>query len=258
MKTPRLLPWIALCLAAMLAAGCVHLSKDTGDAQVDSTLEAMGKASTWGHPDQFGQFAGMRAYADGDYANAMNQFKNGAWYADKLSQLSLGLMYLNGKGVAADPVEAYAWLAVAAERKYPQFVATRDRVWASLDAAQRQRATVAAQRIQAEYGDQIAKRRMANELNYARTQITGSRTGFVSAGMGHAATRNGCTSSNKLGLPEAGCGSGDIYADWRLIPDLYFQAIDAQWNGSVTVGAVEDVSKPGAKPPQPATAASTH
>lgn len=254
LQLPRLL---AAGLAVVLVAGCMHLSRDTGDAEVDSVLHAMGNASTWGHPDQFGQFAGMRAYADGRYAVAMQDFKQGAWYADKLSQLSIGLMYLNGKGVSADPVQAYAWLAVAAERKYPQFVSTRDRVWASLDAAQRQQAEAAASQVAGEYGDQVAKRRMANELNYARSQITGSRTGFVSAGMQHAGVRGDCA-GNKLGLPEAGCGSSGIYADWRLVPELYFQNIDAQWNGSVAVGRVEDLHQAPTRQDPPAPASSTN
>lgn len=244
-----------LLVAAALTAGCAHLVPDTGDKVVDNRLRAMSQASTWGHPDEFGQFAGMRSYAGGDYKDAMNYFRQGARYADKLSQLSIGLMYLNGKGVTADPVEAWAWIAVAAERNYPQFVATRDRIWATLDAAQRERALAAEKTVAATYGDAVAKPRMAKELDYWRTQITGSRTGHVSAGLRHVAARADCGAS-RADAPMAGCG-GNIYADWRMVPKLYFENQDAQWNGSVTVGSVEDLQTKG-RTPNPAPASSTH
>ena len=68
---------------------------------VQKTLRAMNDASTWYHPDLFGEFAGVHRYAHREYAGAMKYFLIGAYYADKLSELSIGLMYLNGEGVSA-------------------------------------------------------------------------------------------------------------------------------------------------------------
>jgi len=112
----------------LLAAASVHADDDPlNDPSVQKTLRGMADASTWYHPDLFGEFAGMRHYAHHRFKEAMKYFEIGAYYADKLSQLSIGLMYMNGEGVAKDPAKAYAWLDLAAEREYPDFVATRDR-----------------------------------------------------------------------------------------------------------------------------------
>src|SRR5512142_2910607 len=124
--------WLAASLLAF-ATGVVHADDDPlNDPSVQKTLRAMADASTWYHPDQFGEFAGMRYYAHRQYKDAMKYFEIGAYYADKLSQLSIGLMYMNGEGVAKDAVKAYAWLSLAAERDYPDFVATRNRLKATL------------------------------------------------------------------------------------------------------------------------------
>ena len=45
-------------------------------------LQTMGESSTWGHPDLFGQFAGMQRLFEGDYEGALKYFKIGASYAD--------------------------------------------------------------------------------------------------------------------------------------------------------------------------------
>src|SRR5262249_12112993 len=148
------------------------------DPAVQKTLRGMASASTWYHPDQFGEFAGMRYYAHRQFKEALKYFEIGAFYADKLSQLSIGLMHLNGEGVAKDPVSAYAWLDLAAERDYPDFVATRNRVKATLTPEQLERATKVRAELGAKYGDAVAKPRMAVQLHQGQMQVTGSRTGF--------------------------------------------------------------------------------
>ena len=171
--------WIGLIILA--SAGIAHADDDPlKDPSVQKTLRAMSDASTWGHPDQFGEFAGMRYYAHHQYKDAMKYFDIGAYYADKLSQLSIGLLYLNGEGVAKDPVTAYAWMSIAAERAYPDFVATRDGVKASLTPEQLQKADAIRQTLDARYGDAVAKPRMVKQLRMAQMEFTGSRTGFDS------------------------------------------------------------------------------
>ncbi|WP_187300519.1 sel1 repeat family protein [Mizugakiibacter sediminis] len=242
----RLLATLAIALA-MAAAPPGRAEDPELDASMQRLLRAMNEASTWGHPDQFGEFAGVRHFAAHDYEGALKYFKLGAYYADKLSQLSIGLMYLNGNGVAKDPVTAYAWIAVSAERGYPQFLATRDRLWSELTAAQREQAKAAAYELYETYGDPVAKPRMEKQLRLALFQMTGSRTGFDS-GILHASARQDCAGAvvevNGVRVPRAGCG-GDFWAPARWDPKLYFAARDAQWKGTVTVGAI-------AQPPAPA------
>ena len=134
---PPASPMIA---AAPPVAAKPVVQRPQADPQIERVLTSMNNASTWGHPDLFGEFAGMRLYSEGHYKSAIKYFKYGARYADKLSQLSIGLMYENGRGVEQDSVTACAWLALAAERKYPSFLATRDRVCEALTPAQHDQA----------------------------------------------------------------------------------------------------------------------
>jgi uncharacterized protein len=229
-----------------LAFACSAADLPDAPKTTDRVLAAMDRTPTEGHPDQYNEFAGMHRYVAGDYAGAMKHFLASARYADKLSQLSIGLMYLNGEGVAKDPVTAFAWIALAAERKYPQFLVTRDRVWASLDAAQREQATAKIAALYTEYGDPVAKRRMANALHLALMEETGSGLGYDKSGTIAIMRADGiapnCGGETIEGAPTIGCG--DIYADWRWNAKDYFQTRDATWTGTVTVGALQNADKP--------------
>ncbi len=221
------------------------------DQQSQKVLTAMGRSSTWGHPDEYGEFTGMQRYATGNYKAAMKYFLIGARYADKLSQLSIGLMYLNGEGVRKDPVTAFAWIAIAAERKYPQFLATRDAVWAKLDAQQREQARSKVEELYPEYGDTTAKRRMTLVLRWNHSQMTGSHLGFGSDSLSSLtpAQFNGigrmpeCGADTIDGAPITGCGN--INASWRWDPKQYFAVRDGAWIGKVSVGAMKQVDASG-------------
>ncbi|MGH8041857.1 MAG: sel1 repeat family protein [Rudaea sp.] len=234
--------FLAACLTATVALAKTADSDPLNDPEVQQALRAMKDASTWYHPDLFGEFAGMRRYAHHDYAGALKYFKIGAYYSDKLSQLSIGLMYLNGEGVQKDPATAYAWLAVSAERKYPEFVATRDSVKGSLTPEQLQQAETTLAELQAKYGDAVAKHRLIVQLHQGQMQMTGSHTGFDS-GVSQLNTKNCAGPSVMVGgeaVPLSGCGGG-IYAKWRWDPKDYFTVRDARWKATVSVGAISDV-----------------
>lgn len=233
----------AVLLAGMTAAPAA--ARPPQDSMPQDVLDAMSHSSTWGHPDLFGEFTGMQSYARGNYERAMKYFLIGARYADKLSQLSIGLMYLNGQGVRQDPVVAFAWIAIAAERKYPKFLATRDRVWSQLDAEQRAQAKAWVAKLYPEYGDATAKRRMTLTLRWNRSKQTGSYLGF--GGNSVASVTPGgpmpaCGATTIDGAAVTGCGN--IYAAWRWDPKQYFAARDAEWKGTVTVGALKTVDAP--------------
>jgi hypothetical protein len=245
----------AIMALGLLANGASAASMD--DKASQEVLAAMGRTSTWGHPDEFGEFAGMRYYASGNYAEALKYFKLGARYADKLSQLSIGLMYLHGEGVEQDSATAYAWLAIAAERRFPRYIATRDEVWQALDASQRARATAMLAELSGEYGDAVAKPRMEAELRQSRATMTGSYVGYggstvqsltlaqVAAGDPGLAVTLGpsalppCGAKTIDGAPMTGCGS--LYVAWRWDAKEYFRIRDATWTGTVKVGDAEKV-----------------
>lgn len=252
MKTAWIGSMVVALLALLPGASNAATMDDKASQEV---LAAMGRTSTWGHPDEFGEFAGMSYYASGDYAKAMEYFRLGARYADKLSQLSIGLMYLHGEGVTRDPVAAYAWLALAAERKFPRYIATRDDVWKSLDHDQRQQAIALFEQLSGEYGDAVAKVRMERALREARTEMTGSLVGYGDSAAGTMTAAQLAASSPGLaakwgasaspdcgarsidGAPITGCGR--LYVPWRWDPKEYFRIRDAAWTGTVTVGDLE-------------------
>jgi uncharacterized protein len=244
------------------------------DQQLQRTLKSMAANSTEGHPDLHGQFGGILRYEKGDYAGAMKYFLLGARYADKVSQLSIGLMYLNGQGVEKDPVTAYAWIALSAERNYPKFVETRDSVWAQLDPQQRDKATQLLTQLMAEYGDAVAKPRMVAQLQQGKLHMTGSPAGvegtlaqstfaqfsanLQGSGVGAAGLDAGDPLPDcGLGAVEGGVitGCGDFWAESRWNSNTYFKAQDSFWNGTVNVGPLQNVSKssmPGASSQSPA------
>lgn len=244
---------VIVCLMYAIAIAAAHAdSSDSGSAAFQDrhskdVLRSMRKASTSGHPDQTGEFQGLLHFSKGDYAGAMKDFLLGAKYADKLSQLCIGLMYLNGNGVQKDPVTAYAWFALAAERNYPNFVATRDQTWARLNTDQRKQAMALAKKLSSEYGDAVAKPRMATQLRQDMLQDTESRTGYDDGlvqsfkpgndkldDLFGAEATNACMVTSIAGAPLSGCH--DILANDPLKPSEYFRSRDAAWRGTVTVG----------------------
>lgn len=210
-------------------------------------LDAMSEASTEGHPDLRGLFAGMRAFYRGDYQEALEQFRKGARYAGKQSQLTIGLMYLHGHGVDKDLASACAWLAVAAERGYPRYEATRKEVCSSLNRQQHMRALEVLRQLLPEYGDDVAVPRMRVALRHGMQQsVTGSMLGTD-----HGVTRiypgdrAGACGGLRLQIgnivvPKQGCG---VYASELWRPDKYYAARAPSEHGTVTVGELDEVRK---------------
>lgn len=229
------------------------------NANIKRMIQLMGEVSTAGHPDLFGQFAGLRNLFDGKYKGAMKFFKIGARYADKLSQLSIGMMYLHGRGVSKDPAAACAWITLAAERGYPSYVSARDQVCSELSPAQHEQAALALNMLSPEYGDKVAKQRMKLELTMARTALTGSHLGHDSGVTLMGTDPNPIVNASRcagytlnLGgveIPRNGCGR---YDPELFDPKKYFAARDAQWFGTVTVGELRKVNPP--RPEAPAKA----
>jgi hypothetical protein len=171
------------------------------------------------------------------------------------------MMYINGRGVKRDLVTGCAWLALAAERKSPKFVEGHDYLCAGLTPAQRQQATAVLDELLPVYGDKVAKRRMKVELQHDRSQLTGSHVGFdfgvkTATSLdpsGHTRSGNGCDEPilflGGVGVP-SDCGK---FNPALLNPEKYFAARDAQFTGTVTIGALQPEDKA-----TPAPASSTN
>lgn len=246
-------------IAMLFAVAPAHAEDDAlKEPGIQTRLRAMASASTWFHPDLFGEFNGMRYYAHRQYKDALESFEIGARYADKLSQLSIGLMHMNGEGTPKDPVTAYAWLDLAAERDYPDFVATRDTLKATLTPEQLAQATALRAKLAEKYGDSVAKHRLAVQLHQGQMQLTGSRTGF-DFGVSTIRTAPGCGGPMIVvggqEQPQVGCGS--VFAKTWWDPRLYFAARDREYKATVTVGAVKEQGAAIKKPATPDANAKT-
>lgn len=195
------------------------------------------------HPDIRFRMDGMASYKAGQFDEALSRFRRAARFGDKPSQAMISEMYRLGQGVPADPVLAYAWMDLAAERGYTFLLVQRERLWAALDAGQRFAVGEIGTTLYEEYGDTVAKPRLEALLHRARLHVTGSHVGFVGniqidwppgSDMQHVRTGE------------------QFYARefWRA--EDYFAWQDKTWQstgaGEVEVGPMEPV-KPGATGP---------
>ncbi|WP_051414426.1 tetratricopeptide repeat protein [Pseudoxanthomonas suwonensis] len=121
-----------------------------------------------GHPDLFWRLRGRGYLEQGDYARARECFERAASFADKPSQAMLGEMYWNGQGVAVDRALGYAWMDLAAERMYEDFLLLRERYWSQLDAVARDEALARGQPLLRRYGDDKARPRLAKAMKRMR------------------------------------------------------------------------------------------
>ncbi len=132
-----------------------------------------------GHPDLRYRLLALEKREQKKFDDAFKFFQRAAFYGDKPSQAMVAEMLWNGTGTDRDPALAYAWMDLAGERGYEGFVELRERYWARLDEAERERAIEAGQGIYARYGDAAALPRINRALRLERRNMTGSRTGFT-------------------------------------------------------------------------------
>jgi TPR repeat protein len=221
---------LGLLLCAIPGTAFAQGATAQSDSDTVQSLKTMDKTYTGGHPDVVNEFAGMHRYAAGDYAGAMKSFLIAASYADKPSQLSIGLMYLNGQGVQKDPATAWAWISIAAERGYPQFVTTRDDLWLQLKSGQRQRAKATEQQLDAQYGDAVAQPRMLQALQQSAADTGGAKT-------------NADASMDKFCVQNKAAACADLYAKWFWDPNNYFAGRDAAWKRITEPGTLQNVHR---------------
>src|SRR3546814_3259451 len=132
-----------------------------------------------GHPDVRWRREALHSYSRQEYDIALDQFLRAARYGDKPAQAMLAEMYWKATGVAQDRPRGYAWMDIAAERRFPNFVILRERYWSSLDARERERAIDVGRPLMDESGDDSAGPRRAQVLRRDKPVSPGSRLGFV-------------------------------------------------------------------------------
>ncbi|TZF89873.1 tetratricopeptide repeat protein [Cognatilysobacter lacus] len=202
-----------------------------------------------GHPDLQYRMYGVERYRKGEFAEAMTLLRRAARFGDKPSQGLIAEMYATGQGVPVDAALAYAWMDLAAERGYQDFVVRRERYWARMSEADRARAVSKGRAIYAEYGDDVAKPRFADQLRKASKDGVGSRTGFH--GTVNITTPLGDQTVDAEQLRSRG------YWD----ADKYWAAQDVLWKnpgGRVESGDLQDVHTRGDAPKPAPSGDDTH
>jgi Sel1 repeat len=130
-----------------------------------------------GRPGEYYFDLGAQAVKHQDYAHAIAMYKIAASWAYKPAEYNLGVMYVNGQGTPVDLPRALAWMALAAERKDPQYVKALDLVSAHLSDAQFNEANVIMAQLLPTYGDKVALARAETRWREVRAAETGSRVG---------------------------------------------------------------------------------
>ena len=233
------------CCLLVLAWALFSAPAVAQEARIDPAVLTEGFLAA--HPDLRWRAEGVRSYERKDYASALTELKRAAYYGDKPAQAIIAEMYWGGIGVPTDRALAYAWMDVAAERLYHDFLVRREGYWRALDEAQRRDALERGQAVLAEYGDDVAKPRLEQILRREKRRATGSRVGYV-----------GNLTIVPFTGPLAGTGmtlSGDQYfAPKYWQPEKYWELQDAIWKaplkGRVRVGDVENVPPPPAQLPE--------
>jgi hypothetical protein len=238
-------------LAALLFGLGLTMMSPTGSAASANEAAILSSPSFLeAHPDLRYRALALQALRKEDKRRIAKNFELAARYADKISQSILADLYWKGAYVQADRPLALAWSTLSAERGYRPFVAQRDQMSAQLSPEERTQAARELAKLEAEYGDAVAKPRMAAKLRDARKQQTGSRLG------------GGSTNSTRIQLAgPAGdtisVDSSEFYARQYWEPEAYWEWTDSVWaeprSGHVILGDFEPVRDPdpGANPTPP-------
>lgn len=152
-----------------------------------------------GRPGEYFFYKGAYAAKHKDYALAISMYKVAASWAYKPAEYNLGVIYLNGQGTPVDLPRAMAWMALASERKDPQYVQAMTLINAHLSNAQFNQANVILGELMPTYGDTVALARAKSRWLEVRSNASGSRVGSSAAPVhvsGLVGTPNHMRSSN--------------------------------------------------------------
>ncbi|HJU07968.1 MAG TPA: hypothetical protein VJ727_05750, partial [Rhodanobacteraceae bacterium] len=104
----------------------------------------------------------------GNYAAAVNDYKQAAYWGNKVAQYDLGEIYLHGIGdISADPARAVAWFGIAAETHQPDYNAALVNAYKTLTPEEHKRADEIWNQLQAAYGDKLTLARATQVFEHA-------------------------------------------------------------------------------------------
>lgn len=228
---------LALALASGPAAG-------TERPRIDQDVYTSAIALASGHPNERARWHGLWSYSNGRDKAAREHFEKGAYYGDKPSQYLLSVMAWAGEGGAKDPVEAYIWADLAAERgNHEKLLGIREYIWNSLTEAERARVAELGPIYYRRYGDAVALARTNAQIARFSRSRTGSRAGGdtgrmnLSFGAGKANPTMGCATKNG-NSPDFAMSQNDVYSRERVNPGAYWTQQDLVMR-SILVGTVK-------------------
>lgn len=242
----RLISPLVICVALFttnaLAADPYRLDAETYTAAIRQAA---------GHPNERSRWHGLWAYSQQRYVEARKHFVSAARYGDKPSQYLLSVMHLQGEGGNVDPVEAYIWADLAAERgNSNELLLVREKIWLALTPEQQQSAVKLGSDFYARYGDAVAVPRTNSYIGRFSRGRTGSRAGgdtgtmAITFGAGTPNNQMACASAGNQ--PETKMQQGDFYNALRTDASLYWKGQDVALRailvGRVKVGKLERAS----------------
>lgn len=181
MKKWMLTTWLVQALAGMTLAHAAdpQAPQDPLNLTAANFLEVDAMVlPSMGRPNEQARWRGLKSYTQGRYPEAADAFLRGAHYADKFSQHYLSLMYWHGIGVERDPVQAYVWADLAAERMGHGVLLVREKMWQQLSPAQREQVLERGPALYERYGDAVAQPRTEAAMRQFARDMTGSRVGW--------------------------------------------------------------------------------
>lgn len=107
---------------------------------------------------------GLEYYQNGDMERAHAEFLGAAQIGDYLAQRNLGAMYIHGQYVEADLVQAYSWLALAAQDPGVAQQGMHEKVLKAIPADRQADAMAAHEALLAQYGDEALREKMQPNL----------------------------------------------------------------------------------------------
>ena len=106
----------------------------------------------------------LALYRSKDYVAALTEFRRLAEIGDHAAQFNIGVMYYRGESVGPDPIQAYAWMALANQAGDPAWKKMCDQVYAGLPESQKPVADATKKDLFTRLSDQILAAQLAPEL----------------------------------------------------------------------------------------------
>jgi hypothetical protein len=119
-------------------------------------------------PGEYYYCVAVRRLAQGRYGEGVDMLETAAGWGSKQAQYVLGLGYYRGDIAPVDKARGLAWLALAAERRDPDYVKVFRSAWQLAGGEDRRRAETLRRQLLPAYGDAHAARRA--ELRYRRAR----------------------------------------------------------------------------------------